>query len=686
MTKYFFEQQNSQTGTSFDLTVLRSWSCLFMLPVLLVVFATGCEQGSKTQLAQGEKQSTGPGPSLKAPSLPNTSLPSSGEPKDASEKSSTAAGGPPSDSGDEPRNEMPKSTESVSADSTATMEKGGAGESAVTTPVRPTAGSTVAPSSTASLSLQVDSEANETGKVSEPSQTSEDKGAILEAVAAASINASDNASEKTDRGSSKLATDSERSAGTPLTVATEAEKNQKIASDWPKPWAALFLTGQQKGYIEPCGCTGLENQKGGLNRRDTLLKLIQNRGWDVVPLDAGSQVRRQGRQAELIFRFSAEAMAEMGYRAIALGEQDLLLSSAELLQITASEGNQRTAFTSSNVSIVDPSLMNPWQVIEIQQRKIGVTSVLGKTKKPDIASGEILIEDPVTSLQKAMAELREQKCDYYILLAHANLSESAELARTVPGFDLVVTAGGEGEPTYLPEPIEGTKSLMVQVGVKGMYVGLVGLYDDVNNPVRYQRIALSSQFEDSPRMMDAFRDYQEQLKKQGFQRLEVVPASHPTGRKFVGTESCAECHTTAFDIWKDTPHAHATQSIINPGERSDIARHFDPECLSCHVTGWNPQKFYPYESGYLSVEKTPLMMENGCENCHGPGSEHVAAENGDIEADETLLKQLREEMRLPLAQAQEKCLECHDIDNSPNFHRDGAFEEFWEQVKHYGKD
>src|SRR5262245_30249499 len=33
---------------------------------------------------------------------------------------------------------------------------------------------------------------------------------------------------------------------------------------WPKPAVALVLTGQQLGYIEPCGCSGLENQKGGL--------------------------------------------------------------------------------------------------------------------------------------------------------------------------------------------------------------------------------------------------------------------------------------------------------------------------------------------------------------------------------------------------------------------------------------
>jgi hypothetical protein len=86
------------------------------------------------------------------------------------------------------------------------------------------------------------------------------------------------------------------------------------------------------------------------------------------------------------------------------------------------------------------------------------------------------------------------------------------------------------------------------------------------------------------------------------------------------------------------------------------------------------------------LETTPHLVANGCENCHGPGSKHVAAELGDLEADDEFLKKLREEMRLPLEKASDKCAICHDIDNSPDFHKPDAFPGFWEKVKHYGKD
>src|SRR2546421_332470 len=82
--------------------------------------------------------------------------------------------------------------------------------------------------------------------------------------------------------------------------ADSVEAKASAFGQWPKPAVALVLTGQQLGYIEPCGCTGLENQKGGLARRQTLIRqLADERGWPVVPLDVGSQVKRFGKQQEI---------------------------------------------------------------------------------------------------------------------------------------------------------------------------------------------------------------------------------------------------------------------------------------------------------------------------------------------------------------------------------------------------
>lgn len=470
-------------------------------------------------------------------------------------------------------------------------------------------------------------------------------------------------------------------------VATAAERDQTIALDWPIPQAVLFVSGQQHGYIEPCGCTGLENQKGGLIRRDTLLNELRERGWEIIPVDVGNQVRRIGRQPELKFQSTVEAFRTMGYRAAALGIDDLKLSSIELIQMAGSDGLNESPFLSANVSVIDESFFPSQRIVEAGGRKIGITAVLGKEHESEIQSRDIQYFDAVEKLKPIVEQLEQAGCDFKVLLAHASIEESAELARQVPGFDLIVTAGGYGEPTLTPEKIEGSQAVMVQVGTKGMYGGIVGIYDDAEQPIRYQKIAISSQFKDSRRMLEEFALYQQRLEDAGFAGLGLSFISHPTGRTFVGSETCEECHSSAFEKWKSTPHFHATDSIIEPdNERGGIPRHHDPECISCHVTGWNPQKYYPYETGYVSPEATPLMTGSGCENCHGPGSEHVAAELGEIDVTSERLKELQQQMILPLDKARDKCLECHDLDNSPDFHVEGAFDKYWEQVKHYGKD
>lgn len=541
-----------------------------------------------------------------------------------------------------------------------------------------------APAATTSKTTSSNESTAETSATKEPDSNGEPpQGTPIAAIA------NQIPTNKLDRAQTSL--QDAQSAAPPVNVATEAERNQVIAPDWKDPWAVLFVTGRQFGYMEPCGCTGLENQKGGLMRRDSLLQSVRSRGWNVIPIDAGNQVKSRVKQSEIKFDWTSKAFSMMEYGAVTFGENDLSLSQDTLVyQLVSYSGDSNTGsgplFVSANVSIF-PDLDTTHKVLRVGNKKIGITGVLGdeNAAKLENIPDSLKIKPAKEALSIAKKKLDAEKCDFTILLAHASLEESRMLAQKVPGFSLVITAGGYGEPTYRPEQIPGTDTQMVQVGTKGMYAGLVGLFNDAKEPLRYQRLALSSQFEDSPRMVELFSKYQDQLKAEGMARLGIRPQNHPTEREFVGSEKCGECHTTAFDIWKNTPHSHATDSIVEPPERS-LPRHFDPECISCHTTGWNPQGFLPYKTGFESLEKTPHMLGNGCENCHGPGKNHADAESGDIEASKEMLAKLRQEMQLPLAKAHDKCLECHDIDNSPDFHKDNAFEEYWEQVKHYGKD
>lgn len=460
----------------------------------------------------------------------------------------------------------------------------------------------------------------------------------------------------------------------------------ELFAGWDKPDVALFVTGQQKGYIEPCGCAGLANQKGGLARRHTLVRQLKAKGWPLVALDVGNQVRRFGRQAELKFQITVEGLKTIGYDAITFGENDLGLSVGEVAAATMTMEDQGSPFQSANAAVLDRSLTPRFHVLEAGGKKIGVTSVLGTAEREKVTGTEIVLQPAVESLEEVVPQLKEANCDLYVLLAHASLDESRQLARQFPDFDVIVSSGGLGDPTYEPEAIAGTKAILVQVGVKGMFAGVIGVFSDSDQSLRYQRVPLDASYADSPEMLALLKSYQDQLKITGLDGLGVKPIPHASGNKFVGSQACADCHTQAFAVWEKTPHAHATDTLVYPSERSQIERHFDPECLSCHVTGWNAQNYFPYQSGYMGLEETPALVGNGCENCHGPGSAHVAAELGDVDATDDMLMTLRHAMRLPLNKAEDKCRECHDLDNDPEFQKDGAFDKYWPKVEHPGLD
>ncbi len=452
---------------------------------------------------------------------------------------------------------------------------------------------------------------------------------------------------------------------------------------WPRPQFTLFLTGRQHGYIEPCGCTGLTNQKGGLARRHSVLEQVRELGWPTVAMDIGNQVRRFGVQPQVKFQMTVNGLRQMKYDVVAFGPDDLRLSFGELLAAIVGEEGE-PPFLSANVDIL--GVVPKFQIIETDGHKVGVTTVLGDSYLDRVASDELAIIPSLDALSTIWPKLEKASCDLYVLLAHASIQESQDLARNFPQFDVVVTAGGAGEPTYQPEQIDGSDAVLVQVGTKGMYAGILSVYDSADQPLRYQRVALDTRWPDSSQMLRLLAEYQHQLEALGLDGLQLRPASHPSGRTFVGSQKCGECHTTAHSIWTKTPHAHATQTLVQPIERYNVPRHYDPECLSCHVTGWNAQGYFPYKSGYLALEASRNLHGNGCENCHGPGSEHVAAEEGNLDISDEERLQIHKQMRLRLQDANNLCLGCHDIDNSPEFHIEGKFEEYWKKIEHYGKD
>lgn len=491
---------------------------------------------------------------------------------------------------------------------------------------------------------------------------------------------------------SAVAATTPSSPGTPAATSIEAgmgrgatkktgfdpvKENGPIFVGWTKPRAALVITGRQEGYLEPCGCAGLDRMKGGASRRHTFLEQLRGQGWPIVCMDLGGLSKGFGRQAELKFQTTVEALKRMGYNAIGLGTTDLRLPGAELLSVAKGVGNQQSPFISANVGLFtfDPPMIDAYRVVEAGGMRIGVTAVLGTQEQNLVQNGDVLKEDPEKKLAEMLPKLKTE-ADYLVLLAFASIEEATVLSRRFPEFKVVVTAGGGPEPPA--EPARIGKSLLVEVGEKGMNAIVVGLYDDAEHPWRYQRVPLDSRFKNSPEMRMLMESYQDQLKSLGFAGLGLRAVPHPQKKllgNFVGSDKCESCHAESYRVWKKSGHSRAYQTLasLNP------PRNFDPECVACHVIGWHPQECFPYEGGFASQETTPKLVNVGCESCHGPGGAHVAAEQSD---DEKVQGTLRRAVQVTKEEAHQRmCTTCHDGDNSPDF----KFETCFPDVEHHEK-
>ena len=140
---------------------------------------------------------------------------------------------------------------------------------------------------------------------------------------------------------------------------------------------------------------------------------------------------------------------------------------------------------------------------------------------------------------------------------------------------------------------------------------------------------------------------------------------HPSGQEYVGPKRCGECHTEAYAKWGTTGHGHALETLTLGKKNNPPGQDRNPDCLKCHVVGWG------YTGGFQSIDKSPHLAGNGCENCHGPGSGHAA---------DPWNEKFLAPMRRSRNTVESTCRTCHDAENSINF----KFDTYWPKVAHPG--
>ena len=96
---------------------------------------------------------------------------------------------------------------------------------------------------------------------------------------------------------------------------------------------------------------------------------------------------------------------------------------------------------------------------------------------------------------------------------------------------------------------------------------------------------------------------------------------------YVGGSKCLlKCHMREVANFKNNKHTKAYTAIASTkGYQTRKEKGEEGACLICHTTG------YGKPGGFVDEKTTPDHAMVGCEACHGPGSEHVAAGQKDVE-------------------------------------------------------
>ncbi len=434
----------------------------------------------------------------------------------------------------------------------------------------------------------------------------------------------------------------------------------------------VFFTANRQGEIDPCHCT--TNQIGGISRLANYLEKTK-KGFKGASyfLDSGDTFfslpkfpdalrERELSKAKLI----SKAYKILGADFISFGERDMALGLpvlSELLQATGAK--------------FPPPDVNYWStILEKENSKLGLIAVL----KTD-------------SLDKAVDELRGKKPDQIILLSHLGIEADKKLAEK---YENVVIAGSHSLAGG-DNPLMVGKSVIVETKEEGKNIGRIVFSSSDVTKATFEFVDLDTTFEKTNAVAKLVKEHIQSEKTKTITSDAHAKSSHVKNAYVANPFVCKECHNKQFEFWKNTKHASAYLVLYSKNQ------HFDSDCITCHVLGFDSKEGFNKISEPLVLEekkkgKTPFVetlmhtIFNGetkpldsrkepdrhkllhnkymatiekmhtqkklkkvfmgvqCEHCHGNRSEHIASGARGIKT------------TVP-----DTCLSCHRSPNAPEF-------------------
>ena len=405
----------------------------------------------------------------------------------------------------------------------------------------------------------------------------------------------------------------------------------------------VVYTGNLLAELKPCGCAKEEDQ-GGIGRRMQYLKDLRKNKPNLLLVDTGDHFKDPTRQGKLKALTLMKATEKMGYDAVALGERDLVYGS-RFLQ------DHSIPFIAGNIELEDLPLKKSQTKEYKNGLKVAILSVVDPSLFYLKNHTGLKVPNPDQIISKEILRIQKSSSvDLIVLLTHMN-REKALKYMDKDGVDIIINGHIHSETdTVDMEPIYKYGKVFVQASPRGQKMGELRIKLDEMGKMSFEQrmVRLDSSIKADLEMLKLYEKYNDKIEVMFFENLAAKRDKEKVS-VYAGDTACKTCHQATHDKWSSSRHGRAYETLRK------INKAFDPECLVCHVVGYNTP------GGFISELDTPELKNVQCEVCHGAGKKHIKAPMSGFGK-----------------KARNACKNCHVKNHSPRFN----FTQYWPRIKH----
>jgi len=377
----------------------------------------------------------------------------------------------------------------------------------------------------------------------------------------------------------------------------------------------------------------------------------------VLYLDAGRAFPLRTQESDVVIPHMMDAFQELGLDAFNVGEADL---DGGIGFLTALMRGAGIPAVSANLVSIDTGRpwFPPFTVITprtadgtvLPGPKVAVVGFTEPAKYEILTTpdgSKVHFVDPAKIAPDVIPEARKA-ADAVIVLANFGAGTAHRVADATSGIDLII-----GNDQRIEDPLRDDADgvPIVLTGVLGKRTIRIDFRRDAAGgwTTAFTITELDEHVPEDPAARDLMDGFDRILAARTRDRAEArTPDPHEP--KYLGSAACRSCHSSEYDVWSASRHAHAWEPLRSSSNA------MNPLCIGCHSTG------YLRPNGFFIEAGQPNLVSVGCESCHGAGGAHVE----------------EPEKKRMLKGEEKTCRGCHTSGQTPDF----DFEAFWSRIRH----